>query len=344
MTAQVDGGLLAPAARGPVSARRRGAHDRGSLLIAVVGGTALLLWVGTNTYRQDLLDTAASYALIGVGVYIPFVMGGSLSLAYAAYAEIGGYSVALFATRTSLPLWIAWFIGPLIAGIVAVILGQFTRRLSGFYLVAITYLFSQAFQTWLNDVPHLTGGQAGLGNFRALDVFGWRPSSEELVVAAVLLVIVVALAADRMRLSAWGITLRAMRDVPEAVEAAGVRVPILNLVGLGVGAGVGALGGALFTSTTSAVAPGTFTLDVIFLAIFMSLLGGTGTPWGAVAGAVIVVELTLNLPSVHTSGNLLVALAVIVVMLLAPNGVVGKIDSGRHWVVRQAARRGRADA
>ena len=43
-----------------------------------------------------------------------------------------------------------------------------------------------------------------------------------------------------------------MREVPAAVEATGVRVPMLKLVGLGLGAAVAALGGALFTTTTSA--------------------------------------------------------------------------------------------
>ena len=157
------------------SARRRGLHDKGSLVTAAVIGLLLILWAGDNSYRYSLVQTAAAYALIGVGVYIPFIMGGSLSLAYAAYASIGGYSVALIADKTSLPVLIGWLIGPLAAGFAAVVLGQLTRRFSGLYLAAITYLFAQAFQSWLNSAPGITGGEAGIGNLRRTSVFGWIP-------------------------------------------------------------------------------------------------------------------------------------------------------------------------
>ena len=143
--------------RGQGRAPRVGAPARparqGLAVLAAVIGLLLILWAGDNSYRYSLMQTAAAYALIGVGVYIPFIMGGSLSLAYAAYASIGGYSVALIADKTSLPVLIGWIIGPIVAGFAAVVLGQLTRRLSGLYLAAITYLFAQAFQSWLNSAP-----------------------------------------------------------------------------------------------------------------------------------------------------------------------------------------------
>ena len=123
------------------------------------------------------MQTAALYALIGVGVYIPFIMGGSLSLAYAAYASIGGYSVALIADKTSLPVVSAGSSGRSSPAFAAVMLGQLTRRLSGLYLAAITFLFAQAFQSWLNTAPGITGGQSGIGDLRPTSLFGWIPTN-----------------------------------------------------------------------------------------------------------------------------------------------------------------------
>ena len=330
--------FVAPTRRGRasalVSARRRGVHDTGSLGIAVVIGLLVILWSGNNAYRYSLVQTAALYALIGVGVYIPFVMAGSLSLAYGAYASIGGYSVALVASRTSWPVWVAWPIGAAAAAFAAVILGQLTRRLAGLYLACITFLFAQAFSSWLNGAPGISGGQSGIGGFRATSIFGWVPHHRAQIIMAVVLVIAVGYATDRMRLSPWGVTVRAMREVPIAVEATGVRVPMLNLVALGFGAAVAALGGSLFTTVTSVVTPATFTLNLVFLAVFMALLGGQATPWGAIAGAVLIVQLTLNMPSLHTSGSLLVAIVVLVVMLLAPTGVLGILNDGRVRLMR----------
>lgn len=316
------------------SARRRGLHDKGALMTAALIGVVLILWAGDNSYRYSLMQTAAAYALIGVGVYIPFIMGGSLSLAYAAYASIGGYSVALVADKTGLPVLVGWVIGPLAAGFAAVVLGQLTRRLSGLYLAAITYLFAQAFQSWLNSAPGITGGEAGIGNLRPTSVFGWIPGDRGEILLAVALVLTIGFVVDRLRLSPWGVSLRAMKEVPEAVEATGIRVPMLTLVALGLGAAVAALGGALFTTATSVITPSTFTLNLIFLAVFMSLLGGQGTPWGAIAGAVLIVELTLNVPYFSTSGSLLVAAVVLLVMLVAPNGVLGILNAARVRIVR----------
>lgn len=306
-----------------------------SLALGVVAAVGLLIWVGFNGYRQTLLVTAATYSLIALGMYIPFVLAGSLSLAYGAYASIGGYSVALISTKTGAPLWVGWLIGPVVAAVAAVILGLATRRLSGFYLVAVTLLFSEAFQHYMSN-SSLAGGNAGLARFRLLDVFGWFPSFNQLIILTAALVCVVAFLLNRLRLSPWGMVVRSMREVPAAVESCGARVSTLNLVALAVGAAVGSLGGALFTQMVGSIQPDTFTLNLVFLAIFMPIIGGSGTPWGAVLGALIVVELTLNLPSLHTSGTLLVALGVLVIMLLAPKGVLGYLDAGRRRVQRMA--------
>jgi branched-chain amino acid transport system permease protein len=130
----------------------------GGLLAGVVGAALILLWVGFDGYRQTLVTTTATYALIALGMYVPYLMAGSLSMAYGAYAGIGGYAVGLLSTKTGLPLALAWLIGPLVAAAVAVVLGLVTRRLSGFFLAAVTLLFGMAFSAWLVDAEGISGG------------------------------------------------------------------------------------------------------------------------------------------------------------------------------------------
>jgi branched-chain amino acid transport system permease protein len=298
-----------------------------------IAGTALILfWVGVDGYRQTLVITAATYALIALGMYVPYVMAGSLSMAYSAYAGIGGYAVGLLSTKTGLPLALAWLVGPLLAATVAVLLGLVTRRLSGFFLAAVTLLFGLAFSAWLVDAEGISGGSVGLGNLRPLRILGWQPTPYQVVLGSAATVCVIAFLLDRLRVSPWGVLVRTMRDAPRAVEAAGVRVPVLSLVALALGAAIAAAGGGLFTYSAGSITPDTFTLNVVFLAIFMPLIGGAGTPWGAVLGAVIAVELTLNFPAVETSGTLLLALGVLLIMLVAPRGVLGYADRLRKRV------------
>jgi branched-chain amino acid transport system permease protein len=310
------------------------------LLIGLVATGVMLLWVGGDAYRETLIITTVTYAMVALGIYVPYVMSGSLSMAYAAYAAIGGYSVGLISRETNLPLWTAWLAGPVVAAILAVLLGLVTRRLSGFFLAAVTLLFGLAFAAFLRDADGLTGGAGGLGQLRTLNLLGWKPDAYELMVVSAIAVCVVAFLLDRTRMSPWGITVRTMREAPRAVEAAGVRVPTMNLVAHGLGASIAAIGVAVFTYSVGSVTPDTFKLDLVFLAIFMPLLGGSGTPWGAVLGAVITVWLTLNfeLPDVELSGTLILALGVLLVLLIAPKGVIGYADKLRKVLVGRLGR------
>jgi branched-chain amino acid transport system permease protein len=281
-------------------------------------------WAGSNGYRQSLLMTGMTYALIALGMFVPFVLAGSLSLAYSAYAAIGAYSVAILSHSANWPLWSGWLVGPPVAAATAVALGLATRRLSGFFLGAVTLLFAQAFSTFLGNTG-FTGGAAGIGDLPLLSVGGWQPSMLQQVLAAAILMTVIAYGLDRIRRSGWGIMVRTAREVPIALETAGVSVSALELVALGVGAAIASLGGALFTSSVGSVNPDTFGTSVIFLAVFMPIIGGSGTAWGAVLGAGIIIDLTLNVSALNSSGTLLVSLGVLLILAVFPKGLLGAI-------------------
>jgi branched-chain amino acid transport system permease protein len=87
------------------------------------------------------------------------------------------------------------------------------------------------------------------------------------------------------------------------------------------------------------VQPESFDLSLVFLAIFMPLLGGQHTPWGAVLGAAIVVVLTFEIRLFANSGTLLFSLAILVILRLAPQGILGFIVDAWRFGRRQLAKR-----
>jgi branched-chain amino acid transport system permease protein len=314
-------------------------ESNSSLILGVIGGVLLLLWTGSNGYRESLLVLGCSYALVALGMYVPFVLAGTLSMAYSSYAAIGGFAVAIMVVKAGGPLWLGWLVGPPISAVVAVILGWATRRLSGFFLVAVTLLFAEAFLTWVQSTS-LTGGEEGFGNLPNLSLFGWTPSVVGFGICAVGLVCLIAYLIDRLRLSSWGVIVRIMREVPQAAEAVGVRVPTMQLVALALGGAVGSLGGSLFVSSVHSINSLTFTLDLVFIVVFMPIVGGIGTAWGSVLGAAIVTDLTLNVTALGQGGLLLVSVGVLIVLLIAPKGVAGYFDTGRKFVTHLIARMG----
>ncbi|WP_280398995.1 branched-chain amino acid ABC transporter permease [Nocardia carnea] len=307
----------------PATATTAARTALGELGICLAVLAAVLLWMGPSLYRQDLVFLAATYALVALGMYLPFVLAGSLSMAYSAYAAIGAYAVAYLSVKQGLSPWWGWLAGMVIAAVVALVLAVATRKLSGFYLAAVTLLFAIAFEHWLGDATSITGGSSGIANIPVPSLFGWAPPRYAQVVAAIVFVCAVAVLIDRLRRSAWGLTLSAARENAPAVRSAGISPAHLTVVALAVGAAIAATGGALFTVSVQAVTPETFGLDLVFLAIFMPIIGGRGSAWGAPLGALIVVAVTLNMPGYQGSGELLLAVVVLVILLLAPGGVIG---------------------
>jgi len=306
--------------------RSRSGLAEAAVTLAIAGAAILL--VRGNPYLEAVALLTATYAFIALGMYLPFIMGGALSMAYNAYLGVGAYAMALVATRSGWDLTWSVPIGALLAALVAVILGMATRRLSGFYLAAVTLLFGIAFSTWLVDAESLTGGAGGIQSLRAPSVGGQPVSTTALVTLTILLVWLVGLLLSRLRNSPFGIIVRAQRRAAIAVESSGVRVGTLSLVTLALGAVVAALGGSMFAVVNHAVLPESFAVDLVFLTMFMPLLGGQDRPWGAVLGAVLVVTFTFQLTFFKQTGSLFFALAVLLVLVAAPRGILGYVMLG----------------
>jgi branched-chain amino acid transport system permease protein len=259
----------------PAEGRRRlsaALQAGGTPLFTLAVTLVAAAWFSTTGYRQDLAILTAVYALLALGMYVPFILGNRLSLAYNAYLGVGAYAVGMVGTRTDLPLLLAVPVGMLVSAALAVVLGWVTRRLSGFFLAAVTLLFGIAFQSWLAAAGSITGGPAGISSIPRLSVGGVEVGRIPMVVAALLLVWVLACALGWLRRSPFGVVVRAQREAPAAVEAMGVRVPTLGLATLALGAAITSLGGSIFALANRAVLPETFTMTIVFFALFMPLL------------------------------------------------------------------------
>lgn len=304
--------------------------------LMLLASVLALTWSFGSPFKQDLIIMAVVYSFIALGMYIPFVLAGSMSMAYGAYAAVGGYSLALVLTRTDAPIVVGWITGPIIAALIAVGLGLLTSRLSGFFLAAATLLFSLAFEPWLVAGGELTGGALGVGGMPPVSFFGWQPDRWVLVLITLLLLTFATSMVQRMRRGSWGVVMRTMKDVPDAVEAMGVRTTTFTIVSQATGAAIAALAGAVFVTFMLSITPETFTMHIVFLAIFMPIIGGQISPWGAIIGAVLVVQLTLNSPVFSTSGQLIVAVAVLLILLVAPGGIIGYLRNlGKWWSGRR---------
>ena len=296
-----------------------------SALTTFVFAVLACVWFASTGYRTDVGLLFLVYSLIALGFYIPFVWGGSLSVAYNAYFGIGAYAVAIWAARTDLPVVLAIPIGMLIAAVTAAILGYVTRGLSGFYLAMITLLFARAFQQWIGSARSLTGGGAGLGDIPRPEFLGWEMGRVALVVTGVVVVWALLWVVARMQTGLFGLALRARREVKVAVDAFGVNTTNLDVVTLALGAAIASIAGVFFALVNQFVLADNFDVHLIFTILFIPLVGGRGRPWGVAIGSAVVLMLTMTLSwlSGTSLGNLTYGLGVLLVLLFAPEGLYG---------------------
>ena len=114
-----------------------------------------------NLVNTELMILLYVYALLGLAIYVPMILTDQVSLAYAAYAGIGGYSVAILSSRSLEALW-GVLLGMALAGLTAYLVALATRKLSGYFLAVGTLLVAVAFGRFLLQQTDLTGGADGL--------------------------------------------------------------------------------------------------------------------------------------------------------------------------------------
>jgi branched-chain amino acid transport system permease protein len=293
---------------------------------ALLGLCALAL-SRIDGYSEDLAVLSISYALLALGMYAPLVLCGSLSLAYNTYYAIGAYTVAILAARSPALLPLAVVLAAGVSAAIAVFLGAVTARLTGFHLALVTLMFGILIENVLIHADAVTGGPAGLGGIPRLDVFGWSLGRSALIAIGVVIVWVVALALSRLRGSMVGIAMRTLKEVPAAAEASGIALLPVRLICLGLGAAIASFAGVGVALVNGFVQPELFSTSVIFIVLFMPILGGVGSPWGAVLGAVVVVAFTVGFDLFDGPGMLTFGLMTLAVFLVAPSGLLGWLGS-----------------
>lgn len=283
-------------------------------------------WANGTAYNQSLWMTMILYGLLSLAMYIPFVISGTLSMAYSAFAAIGGYSVAIVAKSYDISMWYGWVVALPLAGAASGLLGWAVRRLSGFYLVAVTLLFAVAFESWAGQAE-IMGKGGGLGGLPTISIFGTELRSGALTILGAILLWVGAALVDRLRISRWGVISRISRDREVAVQANGANVAMIKIVGLTIGGAMASISGSLFVTNVHSVTSSTFTLSLVFIATFIPVIGGMGTPWGVITGALIVTYLTFEFDLFQGGGTFFIAIAVLVILLVSPRGLNGLVSS-----------------
>jgi len=272
-------------------------------------------WATYNT----LVLSIGTNVLLALSIYLTLSCG-LLSVANAAFMAIGAYSSALLTLHSVTSFFPALVLGSLLPALVALVIGRPTLKLSGVYLAMATLAFGEVVRIAILNTEDLTGGALGLNGIPQLT--SWFS-----VAVAVCGAVSVLLRAAQSRL---GRTMAAIRQDEVATEVIGINVRAYKLFAFVSGAALAGLAGGLNAHFTFFISPNEYGFDRGVEILAMGVLGGTGSPWGAVLGGVLITLLPELLRGLGDYRPLINGIILILIMLYSPRGLWGLILLARR--------------
>ncbi len=320
---------------------------------------------------------------MGVVLFLAIIQGqawnvvggyaGQYSLGHAAYFGIGAYATMMLLEVWKIPPW--WGIWGAIAAalVLSVVIGSITFRLRGPYFVLASISVAEIIRLAALHFKDFTRGAEGflLSEMPTLKLFGVEIA---LVTKRPFYYVALGLAAATIAAnyavqhSKLGYYFQAIREDQDAAHALGINLSLYKNVALAISAAFTACAGGFYAMFVKFIDPNiAFGIDVSVEIVLIAIIGGVGTIVGPVIGAMVLVPLSeilrnprglaqlgllsadsgfVRFVEAHLSNaHLLVyGLLVVVVILFAPEGVLGLIRRLAAWSRKRAARRRAAEA
>lgn len=290
---------------------------------AVVVAVLLTLAFTLNNYYVFVLANIALIAIVGIGLNVLVGLTGQVSFGHVGFYAIGAYTVAILTTTMGWSFWPAWAVGTVFAGAMGALLALPALRVKGPYLAMVTIAFSFIVQHAIVEMRDVTGGQNGIMGIMAPQlVEGWG-AEQTVAVLAVIAAAVLLIAYTLLSRGTWGAAMRAVNDSETASQSIGLNPLVIKTVAFALSAAAAGLAGGLFAPLSGFVTAETFSFMQSILFVLVVIVGGAGTIIGPIVGAVIIGLLPELLASMESYRLLIFGALMLLVLWVAPNGVVG---------------------
>src|SRR5262245_21266555 len=275
------------------------------------------------------LNYIGLYAIVALGLVLLTGVAGLTSFGQAAFVGIGAYTTALFTVNELASPWVTVFIGAALTCTGALVIGWLTLRMSGHYLPLATICWGLALNYLMANLDFL-GKFDGILGVPALEIFGASLNQGRSLFYLIWgIAIAAALALINLLDSRPGRAIRALRGGVTMVESMGVSTFRYKVVVFVLAAVLASISGWLFAHFQRTVNPSPFGLKMGIEYLFMAVVGGVGSVWGAFTGAAVVKlvedQLQVWLPRlVGASGNyeiIVFGIALVLVLKYAPQGL-----------------------
>lgn len=265
---------------------------------------------------QAILIEAGYAALIATGLYFSN-SAGSLSVAHAAFAGMGGYLAAVLTTNFGWPFGAALVAGTVFGTAIGVFLAAITVRMDPLVSSLTTLAFGAAVAVIAFNTTYIGGGQSFAGIPPLTNL--WE------VYLALAVVLFVAWRFDKSRL---GLAALACRANSVAASAMGIPVARVKIEVFAIGAGVAALGGGFRAHYILVQNPNDLGFWVSVNYLIFWIFGGSYSFWGPALGALVLTAAPELLRFSDAQRFVVYGLLLTAFVIVRPDGLVGRSPTG----------------
>ena len=300
----------------------------GPVCIALLALTCGVLAFTLDSYSLLVFTLCALAAVVGVGLNILIGLSGQISFGHIAFYAIGAYVSALL-TIAGCPLWLAMPVAGIVAGLIGALLAIPALRVSGPYLAMITIAFAFIVHHSLIEWRDVTGGSNGLMGIPLPEFAGLDPAVLLALLAAALMIGALAFY-QRLRHSSCGKAMRAVKASEIAARSLGFNPVLSKTLAFALSAALTGLAGALLAPLLMFINPESFPFSQSILFVLAVIVGGSGTLFGPLLGALLIVLVPELLSDFAEYRLLMFSALLLVVLWIAPNGLLGAL--ARRWL------------
>ena len=256
---------------------------------------------------------------------------GQISFGHAAFFGVGAYATAMLFTTLKTPagqigipqFFLSLLIGPPVAALAALIVGFFCVRLVGIYFAMLSLAFGELLFYTVFSWYSFTKGDDGIQGLLPPPLFQDAANFYYLT-----LVVVVSAAAVMWRIteSPFGYTLRTLRDNQRRAAFLGTNVKVHMLANFVIAGTFAGLAGALWGPFSRSVNPTLLGWGQSGIAVFMTLIGGSGAFIGPMLGSMIYTMLQAVVKMYTVYWPLTIGTIILLIVLFAPGGILGIVD------------------
>lgn len=273
-----------------------------------------------------VMSLGGLFAIVAIGLNLLVGYAGKISFGHNAFMALGAYGTGILTVDFGWPPLAAMIAAVAGTGLVAALIGAPILRLRGHYLALITLAFAQIVIIVSTRWTEVTGGLTGIPGVPDFEVFGFAFNTRVKMYYLIWSVaIVLFLLSFRIVNSRFGRALRALGAHEAAAGALGIDVVRCRLQIFVLSAVYAALAGSLYAHVLNYVNGTFFDLSVMIQLMAILVVGGIGTLWGPLVGAVALVWVSQNLGGYAEYSQLIFGLIYGAALLFLPRGAVGEV-------------------